>query len=127
MLRRLISAGLIAVPVAFGFSAGPAIAGGADVESVEVRRTGEDTYRFAVTVRHGDEGWDHYANKWVVETMDGKLLDERVLYHPHVEEQPFTRSLSGVKIPPDIETVTVRARDSVHGYEGRAMTVRVPD
>jgi hypothetical protein len=105
----------------------PALAGGADVEEVDVRRTADGSYSFSVTVRHDDEGWDHYADGWVVETMDGEVLAERVLHHPHVNEQPFTRSLSGVAIPPDINVVNVRARDSVHGFEGRGMTVPVPD
>jgi len=43
-----------------------------------------------------------------------------------VNEQPFTRSLSGVEIPADVAEVSVRARDSVHGYGGAEMTVAVP-
>ena len=39
-------------------------AGEADVEEVRAEKTGEGTYRFSVTVRHADAGWDHYANKW---------------------------------------------------------------
>ena len=56
---------------------------------------------------------------------DGTVLGVRVLTHPHVDEQPFTRSLSGVAIPPGIDTVTVRARDSVHGLGGVEIEVNV--
>jgi hypothetical protein len=50
----------------------------------------------------------------------------RMLLHPHVDEQPFTRSLSGGRIPQAIRTVRVRARDKTDGYGGRAMVVSVP-
>ena len=69
-------------------------AGEADVVAAEAARTGGDTFRFDVTVRHADEGWDHYADKWEVVGADGTVYATRTLYHPHVGEQPFTRSLS---------------------------------
>ena len=89
-------------------------AGEADVIEVAVKPTGGEIYFFKVTVRHADEGWDHYANKWDVVVPDGTVLGTRTLYHPHVDEQPFTRSLSDVKIPESIAEVTVRAHDSIH-------------
>jgi hypothetical protein len=101
-------------------------AGEADVIQVKIKPTDDNTYRFDVTVRHKDEGWKHYADKWDVLAPDGTVLGTRVLYHPHVDEQPFTRSLTGVTIPPGIEKVSVRAHDSVHKYGGRIVTVRVP-
>lgn len=51
--------------------------------------------------------------------LAGEVLATRVLHHPHVGEQPFTRSLSGVAIPAGIQRVRVRARDSVYGFGGR--------
>ncbi|GIW42551.1 MAG: hypothetical protein KatS3mg076_3128 [Candidatus Binatia bacterium] len=104
----------------------PAGAGKADVEDVRVEREEGGTYRFSVTVRHADEGWDHYANRWEIVAPDGRVLAVRVLRHPHVEEQPFTRSLSGVKIPEGIDRVTVRAFDSKHGGGGRVQSVEIP-
>jgi hypothetical protein len=105
---------------------GTACAGEADVVDVRARMTGEDTFSFDVTVRHADDGWKHYADKWDVVAPDGTLLATRTLYHPHVDEQPFTRSLSGVKIPESIKEVTVRAHDSVHKYGDKTVTVAVP-
>lgn len=102
-------------------------AGPADVVEVRAVRTAENTYRFDVTVRHDDTGWDHYADRWDVIGPDGGVLGTRVLLHPHVQEQPFTRSLSGVEVPPGVRTVTVRARDSRHGEGGRTMAVTLPD
>ena len=75
-------------------------AGEADVVKAAVENTGERTYRFDVTVAHADTGWDHYADKWEVLALDNTILGTRILHHPHVDEQPFTRSLSGVNIPP---------------------------
>jgi len=103
-----------------------AYAGQADVITVDVKRTGTDTYFFKVTVLHADEGWDHYADKWDVVAPDGTVLGTRTLFHPHVGEQPFTRSLSDVKIPEPITEVTVRAHDSVHKYGGKTVKVAVP-
>ena len=100
-----------------------AIAGEADVIAVKVKQTNKQSYRFDVTVRHADQGWDHYADGWEVSAPDGSTLGQRVLAHPHVNEQPFTRSLSGVKIPVEIQQVTIRAHDSVHAFGGETMTV----
>jgi len=102
-------------------------AGEADVVGVKVERAGDRTFNFTVTVQHDDKGWDHYANQWEVLGPEGKVLGTRVLYHPHVGEQPFTRSLSGVKVPEGMTTVTIRARDSVHGYGGGEIKVELTE
>jgi hypothetical protein len=101
-------------------------AGEAGVTAVELTRSTDGTYRFDVTVQHADEGWKHYANRWEVLAPDGTVLGVRTLYHPHVDEQPFTRSLSGVAIPPNVSSVTVRAHDLVHGTGGAEMVVDIP-
>jgi hypothetical protein len=106
--------------------AGPVPAGEADVLAVDLIETGERVYTFNVTVRHADEGWDHYADRWDVVAPDGGVLASRVLLHPHVDEQPFTRSLGNVAIPAGIGAVEVRAHDSVHGLGGTVVTVEIP-
>ncbi|MEL6436447.1 MAG: hypothetical protein AAFP99_06595 [Pseudomonadota bacterium] len=100
-------------------------AGEADVTEVRATQSSDGTWRFDVTVEHTDTGWEHYADQWVVIGPDGAVLGERVLLHPHVNEQPFTRSLSGVIIPDDVTTVTVRARDNVHEYGGAEIDVQL--
>ena len=105
---------------------GVARAGEADVTGVDVSAEAEGRFRFEVTVRHDDEGWDHYADKWEVLSPDGAVLGTRVLLHPHENEQPFTRSLSGVAVPDGVREVTVRAHDKVHGFGGAELTVTVP-
>ena len=72
--------------------------------------------------RHADRGWVHYSNVWVVETMDGKELGRRVLFHPHEDEQPFTRSDS-VKIPTGVTKVRVRAGDKPNGMSSNTVIV----
>ena len=98
----------------------------ADVMGVSVEKTADDLYDFSVTVFHNDSGWKHYANKWDILDSHGKVLATRTLYHPHVNEQPFTRGLSDVEIPKHIKSVTVRAYDSVHGQGGKEMNVVLP-
>ncbi|WP_455196821.1 hypothetical protein, partial [Kaarinaea lacus] len=71
-----------------------------EVEIVNVKAEKQRAgWVFNVTLKHGDTGWDHYADAWRVVTEDGKELGTRTLYHPHVDEQPFTRSLGDVTIP----------------------------
>ncbi|MEM9329745.1 MAG: hypothetical protein AAGA53_00365 [Pseudomonadota bacterium] len=100
------------------------IAGEADVLDVKVRPSG-DEFRFAVTVRHDDTGWDHYADGWEVVGEDGTVYGKRVLAHPHVDEQPFTRA-GTFKIPDGIKTVIIRAHDSVDAYGGKEIKVALP-
>lgn len=101
-------------------------AGEADVLKVDVRKTGKQTYQFSVTIEHKDTGWDHYADKWDIVGADGTIFGTRTLYHPHVNEQPFTRDLSGVAIPAGVHKVIVRAHDSVHKYGGKVMEIALP-
>lgn len=103
-----------------------ASAGEADVVGVKVTEEAGGTYRFDVTVRHDDTGWDHYADRWDVVGPDGTVYGERVLLHPHVNEQPFTRSLGGVSVPDSVAEVVVRAHDSVDGLGGKEMTAKLP-
>ncbi len=104
---------------------GSVLAGEVSIVSAEATREGETTWRFEVTLRHADTGWEHYADAWEVRTPDGAVLGTRTLLHPHVEEQPFTRSLNGVKVPPDVQTVLIHAHDSVHGWSPAAVTVEL--
>ncbi len=104
-------------------AASPAFAEEPVIENVVATRTAPDTYRFAVTIRHPDTGWDHYADGWRVLDMDGNELGLRVLFHPHVDEQPFTRSLDGVVVPKGATQVQVQARDLPEGWNAGTVTV----
>jgi len=98
-----------------------------EVEIVDVKahQKNDKTWTFAVTLKHDDKGWDHYANEWQIIGKDNKIFGTRTLYHPHVKEQPFTRNLSGVKIPTDIKMVRVIAKDTVHGLSHKAVEVNL--
>ncbi len=98
----------------------------AKVLDVKVIAEAGGTYRFDVTVAHADQGWKHYADKFEVLAPDGAVLGTRVLLHPHEDEQPFTRDLGGVKVPPGVAEVTVRAWDNVHKAGKRTVTVALP-
>jgi len=95
-----------------------ALADDAVVEAVETR-AGPDGWYFSVTLRHGDTGWEDYADAWRVVDASGRELGLRILHHPHVEEQPFTRSLADVQIPEEMREVFVEARTNRDGW-GRA-------
>ena len=103
----------------------PALAGEADVLGVDVSCNSDSICRFDVAVRHNDQGWEHYANRWEILSPDGVVLATRALAHPHDNEQPFTRSLSNVKIPAGLSTVTVRAHDLIHEYGGKEYVVEL--
>ncbi len=113
--------------LALGAFHGPARAGEVDVVAVAVVASAAGVYRFDVTLSHADEGWHHYADRWEIRDGDGTVLATRVLAHPHVNEQPFTRCLGGVRIGPSLNVVTVAAHDSVHGYGGEEITVDLPE
>lgn len=104
----------------------PAFADEPTIENVAARQSSDGTWRFDVTIRHPDTGWEHYADGWRVLDMDGAELGIRVLYHPHVEEQPFTRSLSGVSIPEGTTQVRIQARDVKHGWNAESQVFDLP-
>lgn len=97
----------------------------ADVEFVRAVLNSDGTWTFHVTLRHPDTGWDDYTDGWDVLLPDGTILKKsesdpftRLLLHPHENEQPFTRSQSGLVIPEGINLITVRAHDLLHGFGG---------
>ena len=126
--HRLVKTRLIVVVSLLGLLAlSQAWAGLADVLRVEIRPSARPGhYQVDVTLRHADEGRRHYANRWEIIGPDGAILATRVLAHPHVHEQPFTRGLANVKIPYEFTWIKVRAHDLVHGYGGREVTLGVP-
>lgn len=107
------------------FMASPAFADPVEITDITARASG-DAWRFDVTVLHADTGWDHYADAWQVELADGTVLGQRILAHPHVNEQPFTRSQSGIVVPEGIRTVYVRARCLVDGWNAETTAFDLP-
>ena len=96
-------------------AASPALADAPRIEGATAHQNGS-SWTISVTLSHADTGWEHYADGWRVLDMEGAELGMRVLHHPHVDEQPFTRSLSGVSIPEGTTKVQIQARDNVGGW-----------
>lgn len=101
-----------------------AFAGEADVIAAEVEHTGGNFYRFSVMVQHDDESWKHFAKAWEVLDLDGNILGVRILLHPHINEQPFTRSQT-ISILENINQVTIRVYDLVHEFGGKELTINI--
>lgn len=85
----------------------------------------DGVWTIAVTIDHSDSGWDHYAKGWAVLAPDGSRIGYRELTHPHVDEMPFTRSLSGLKIPDDIAFVTIRPKCSLVGWAAEGVKLEL--
>ena len=101
---------LIAAQVA---SADPAA-----INSVRVSKEG-GLYKF------GDTGWDHFSDAWRILDTDGNQLAIRELIHPHVEEQPLTRSLSGVELPAGTTEVRIQVRETQSGWGKKIRKVQI--
>lgn len=97
-----------------------------DVVDVVVQREADGSYTFDVTISSPYDSPERYADAWRVRSVDGTVYGVRELLHDHAGEQPFTRSLRGVEIPPDVETIVVEGRDLDNGWGGEIMRVDLP-
>ena len=97
----------------------------ADVIDVSISGVAGD-YSLSVTVASPDIGCSPYVDWWEVISEEGELLTRRVLLHAHVDEQPFTRSMGGLKVQPG-EQVMIRAHMNDAGYGSTVMRGTVAD
>ncbi|WP_260295060.1 hypothetical protein [Sedimenticola hydrogenitrophicus] len=97
-----------------------------DVLSTKVRATSSGMFNFDVTISSPYDTPSRYADGFRVTTKDGEVLGERKLWHDHQSEQPFTRDLYSVKIPSNVKTVLVQARDQKYGYGRQIVEVGLP-
>lgn len=97
-----------------------------DVVSARVQSRAADTFDFDVTVSSPYDTPKRYADAFRVTGKDGAVFGERKLLHDHAGEQPFTRDLYGVKIPPGVRAVVIQARDRQYGYGGSTVEVALP-
>jgi hypothetical protein len=116
MRRAILSAALVA--------AAPLAADPARVVDAAAERE-SDGWRFSVTLRHGDTGWEDYADGWRVLAPSGEVLGTRELLHPHVTEQPFTRALAGVAVPEGLAEVRIESSTNKTGWSGETLTLRL--
>ena len=97
-----------------------------DVIAVQVRAAGADRFDFDVTVSSPYDTPQRYADGMRARSADGTVYGERKLWHDHAGEQPFTRDLYGVEVPPGVRSVIVEARDQKFGYGGKTIEVTLP-
>lgn len=97
-----------------------------DVVDVKVAASGNNRFDFDVTIASPYDSPQRYADAFRVLSMTGQPFGERKLLHDHADEQPFTRDLYGVSIPPGVRTVVIQARDQKYGYGGRTMQAILP-
>ncbi|MGJ8581008.1 MAG: hypothetical protein ACSHWR_01705 [Psychromonas sp.] len=119
----LILSSLLVVPFVHGEGTSQSPLDFAQVTYVEAVQNEKGTWCFTTQVQHNDQGWAHYADAWQVLDLQGNVLGERKLLHPHDNEQPFTRSLCNVQIKPDVQKVVVRAKCNVHGWGEKKVTL----
>ena len=128
MIRRLTGLLLVLTTMNYALAQGDA-----DVVKAVASQSASGSWRFSVTLKHADTGWEDYADGWDVVLPDGSVIKPnageaftRTLWHPHVNEQPFTRSQGNIEIPQSVEEVTVRAHDLRDGFGGKTQVVKLP-
>tara|TARA_R110002074_G_scaffold333468_3_gene503667 strand:+ start:114 stop:506 length:393 start_codon:yes stop_codon:yes gene_type:complete len=97
----------------------------AQVTGVLATQKADGSWCFGTSVRHNDQGWQHYADGWQVLDPDGNQIAFRLLGHPHDNEQPFTRSKCNISVPSELSKVIVRAKCNKHGYGGKPFVVNL--
>lgn len=96
-----------------------------DIREAELKSEGGGTYALSVTVSSPYDSPERYADGWRVLAPDGTVLGEHELMHDHANEQPFTRTQTGLEIPEGTEEITVEGRDLENGYGGETVTIPV--
>jgi len=97
-----------------------------DIVDATAKARGADRYDFAVTVSSPYDTPQRYADAFRVMGHDGRVFGVRELAHDHAGEQPFTRELNDVAIPPGLGVVIVQGRDKANGWGGRRLEVVLP-
>jgi hypothetical protein len=97
-----------------------------DVVAAKVQSSAGGVFNFDVTVSSPYDTPQRYADAIRVLSKDGAVLGQRILLHDHAEEQPFTRDLYGVTVPPGVRAVILEARDLKYGYGGKTVEVSLP-
>ena len=83
-------------------------------------------FSFAVTLSSPYDSRERYADAFRVLDPHGRVLGIRELLHDHASEQPFTRTLTNVQIPPSVTYVTIQGRDQRFGWGGATLQVKLP-
>lgn len=131
-INRIRSAAMLVVVMAFGAMPASGQSGTLkeqkfpDVLAAKVRPMGDSSFDFDVTVSSPYDTPSRYADGFRVVSPSGTVFGERKLWHDHQGEQPFTRDLYSVKIPPGVKQAVIEARDQKYGYGGKSIQVLLP-
>jgi hypothetical protein len=96
-----------------------------DVVDASATLDADGSWRFSVTLSSPYDSPERYADAWRVVGTDGTVYGVRELTHDHADEQPFTRSQSGIDIPGDVEQVVIEGRDQLSGWGGGTLTLEL--
>lgn len=96
------------------------------VLAAELRRASDGTWSVDVTISSAYDTAERYADGWRVLDDEGDVLGEQELTHDHADEQPFTRTQTGLEIPDSVSTVTIEVHDTENGYGGEPLEVDLP-
>lgn len=96
-----------------------------DVVGATAEQGADGTWTFSATLSSPYDTPDRYADAWRVIGPDGEVYGTRELGHDHANEQPFTRSQSGIVVPDGVTTVTVEGRDQISGWGGATVDVEL--
>jgi len=94
-----------------------------DVIDAQAIYDDNQTWTFSATLSSPYDSEERYADAWRVMGKDGTVYGVRELLHHHGNEQPFTRSQSGVHIPAEVAQVIIQGRDLVNGWGGATTTI----
>jgi hypothetical protein len=99
-----------------------------DVVDATAEQADDGTWTVAATISSPYDSPDRYADAFrVLDGASGDELGVRELTHPHSDEQPFTRSLTGLEIPDGVTAVVVEGRDLANGWGGATVELTLPD
>lgn len=93
----------------------PLLAKEVEISKVELEPTSA-TWTVHVTLRHDDEGYDHYVNGWRIVDAKKNVLASQEIYHPHNKKKSFTDNKSNITIPKDAKIIFLEAQAKPHGW-----------
>ncbi len=97
-----------------------------DVIGASATSSGDSVWTISATISSPYDTPERYADAWRVVGPDGTVFGERILGHDHANEQPFTRSQSGITIPSEVTEVTIEGRDQQFGWGGATFQLMLP-
>jgi hypothetical protein len=125
LLAALAALALLAAPLAESATEKKK-SGPANVVGAAVTRNLDGTFDVRITVRSADKGSEYYCDRIEILDAEGKILHTHRVAKPHFNEQPFSETLRNLRLPADLEQVTLRARMRPDNATGKDRTLKLP-